>query len=169
MKTLMMTLLSLMTWTTEPLGITTCEGDYVVNDMNGDGFVSIVGDIELFVESIFAGPEADDLCPPPGCTCRGDCNQDGVFTLVGDVGCFVDCVFLGACDPCGAVLINDMNDDGAVNVFDVELWDDCIYEGYCACPPPGCTCRGDCNGDGEFTEEGDGECFVDCVFNGDCL
>ncbi len=69
----------------------------VLHDVNGDGFVSILGDVPCFVDCLFFGN-----CPPQGaCSgrypCACDCNGDGFCSILGDVPCFVDCVFFNQC------------------------------------------------------------------------
>ena len=75
------------------------EDSCLTHDMNWDGFVSIVGDVQPFVNVVYFGdyawyeqqfPGLDPICP-------GDCNGDGFLSIVGDVGCFVDCVYFGNC------------------------------------------------------------------------
>jgi hypothetical protein len=65
----------------------------MLHDWNGDGIVSIVGDVPPFVDCVYFGN-----CPPdyvPLC----DCNGDGICSIIGDVPCFVDCVYFGNCGP----------------------------------------------------------------------
>jgi len=63
------------------------------HDWNGDGIVSIVGDVPPFVDCVYFGncPEGIDVIAV------GDCNGDGIVSIVGDVPCFVDCVYFGDC------------------------------------------------------------------------
>jgi hypothetical protein len=65
------------------------------HDWNGDGIVSIVGDVPPFVDCVYFSncpdwPEAQLLQV-------GDCNGDGILSIVGDMPCFVDCVYFGNC------------------------------------------------------------------------
>jgi hypothetical protein len=60
-------------------------------DWNGDGFISIVGDVPPFVDCVYFGN-----CPPDAVG-TGDCNHDGIVSIVGDVPCFVDCVYFRNC------------------------------------------------------------------------
>lgn len=63
----------------------------LLHDWNGDGIISIVGDVPPFVDCVYFGtcpPQHVELC---------DCNGDGLCTIVGDVPCFVDCVYFGNC------------------------------------------------------------------------
>ena len=71
----------------------------VLFDMNYDGFVSIVGDVEPFVKVVYFNdlnwyeqnfPGKDPICP-------GDGNGDGFISIVGDVQPFVNCVYFGNC------------------------------------------------------------------------
>jgi hypothetical protein len=67
----------------------------VLHDWNGDGIVSIVGDVPPFVNCVYFQncpdwPEARRLAV-------GDCNHDGLISIVGDVPCFVDCVYFQNC------------------------------------------------------------------------
>jgi hypothetical protein len=61
------------------------------HDWNGDGIVSIIGDVPPFVQCVYFGN-----CPP-GAPAVGDCNHDGILSIIGDVPCFVDCVYFGNC------------------------------------------------------------------------
>ena len=72
---------------------------YVKSDMNWDGFVSIVGDVEPFVKVVYNNdlawyqnhfPGKDQVLP-------GDCSGDGFLSIIGDVPCFVNCVYFGNC------------------------------------------------------------------------
>jgi hypothetical protein len=65
----------------------------VACDWNGDGLVSIVGDVPPFVDCVYFGncPSDVDLLAV------GDCNEDGILSIIGDVPCFVDCVYFGDC------------------------------------------------------------------------
>ena len=64
-----------------------------LHDWNGDGIVSIVGDVPPFVQCVYFGN-----CPGGVDTIAvGDCNGDGFLSLIGDVPCFVDCVYFGSC------------------------------------------------------------------------
>ena len=60
-------------------------------DWNGDGIMSIVGDVTAFIQCCYFGD-----CPA-GFTCVCDCNHDGICSIIGDVPCFVDCVYFGNC------------------------------------------------------------------------
>ena len=62
-----------------------------LHDWNGDGLVSIIGDVPPFVDCVYFGD-----CPGDAVG-RGDCNGDGFVSIVGDVPCFVDCVYFGSC------------------------------------------------------------------------
>ena len=63
------------------------------HDWNGDGIVSIVGDVPPFVNCVYF-----QSCPDGVDTIAvGDCNDDGILSIVGDVPCFVDCVYFGNC------------------------------------------------------------------------
>jgi hypothetical protein len=65
--------------------------DVTLHDWNGDGIVSIVGDVPPFVDCVYFGN-----CPPDAVG-KGDCNHDGIISIIGDVPCFVDCVYFGNC------------------------------------------------------------------------
>ncbi|MEN6425147.1 MAG: hypothetical protein ABFE13_07280 [Phycisphaerales bacterium] len=68
---------------------------YARNDWNGDGIVSIVGDVPPFVQCVYF-----DTCPAwpeERLLCVGDCNRDGILSIVGDVPCFVNCVYFSNC------------------------------------------------------------------------
>ncbi len=60
-----------------------------LHDWNGDGFVSIIGDVPPFVQCVYFN----------NCTSGvdtigvGDCNHDGILSIIGDVPCFVECVY----------------------------------------------------------------------------
>jgi len=65
----------------------------LLHDWNGDGIVSIIGDVPPFVQCVYfsnclAWPEEQLLAV-------GDCNGDGIISIIGDVPCFVDCVYVG--------------------------------------------------------------------------
>jgi hypothetical protein len=65
------------------------------HDWNGDGLVSIVGDVPPFVDSVYFGN-----CPdwsPEQLPQMGDCSGDKIVSIVGDVPCFVDCAYFGNC------------------------------------------------------------------------
>jgi len=65
----------------------------VLHDWNGDGIISIVGDVPPFVDCVYFGN-----CPYGIDTIAvGDCNGDGILSIVGDVPCFVSCVYFGNC------------------------------------------------------------------------
>ena len=67
----------------------------VLHDWNGDGIVSIIGDVPPFVNCVYF-----QNCPDvPGnqLLSIGDCNGDGILSIIGDVPCFVDCVYFGNC------------------------------------------------------------------------
>ena len=65
----------------------------MLHDWNGDGIVSIVGDVPPFVNCVYFGncPDGVDKVSV------GDCNGDGIVSIIGDVPCFVDCVYFGNC------------------------------------------------------------------------
>ncbi|MCH7921085.1 MAG: carboxypeptidase regulatory-like domain-containing protein [Planctomycetes bacterium] len=67
----------------------------VLHDWNGDGIVSIIGDVPPFVNCVYF-----QSCPDvPGnqLLSIGDCNGDGILSIIGDVPCFVECVYFGNC------------------------------------------------------------------------
>ena len=67
--------------------------EYLLHDWNGDGFISIIGDVPPFVNCVYF-----QSCPDGVDTIAvGDCNDDGILSIVGDVPCFVDCVYFGNC------------------------------------------------------------------------
>jgi hypothetical protein len=61
----------------------------VLHDWNGDGIVSIIGDVPPFVQCVYFNNCSGDIDP----VAVGDCNGDGFISIVGDVPCFVDCVY----------------------------------------------------------------------------
>jgi hypothetical protein len=63
------------------------------HDWNGDGIVSIVGDVPPFVQCVYFGSCPGGVDP----VTVGDCNHDGIISIVGDVPCFVNCVYFGNC------------------------------------------------------------------------
>jgi hypothetical protein len=65
----------------------------LLHDWNGDGIVSIVGDVPLFVNCVYFQNCPGDIDP----IAVGDCNSDGILSIIGDVPCFVDCVYFGNC------------------------------------------------------------------------
>ena len=68
---------------------------WIMHDWNGDGIVSIVGDVPAFVNCVYFGN-----CPDwsqERLLAVGDCNGDGIVSIVGDVPCLVDCVYFGNC------------------------------------------------------------------------
>ncbi len=71
-------------------------------DMNGDGFLSIVGDVGTFVRVVYAGDYEwyEQQFPGRDPICRGDCNCDGVLSIAGDTACFTNCVYFGECPEC---------------------------------------------------------------------
>ena len=73
---------------------TALEPEVAPHDWNGDGIVSIVGDVPPFVNCVYFlnCPHDVDLIAV------GDCNGDGILSIIGDVPCFVDCVYFGHCD-----------------------------------------------------------------------
>lgn len=64
------------------------------HDWNGDGIISIVGDVPPFVQCAYFGQCPDGI----DAIAVGDCNGDGILSIVGDVPCFVNCVYFGNCD-----------------------------------------------------------------------
>jgi len=77
--------------------------DCILYDMNGDGFVSILGDVPCFVDFVFFSIDQ----PNPVCAgevpCACDGNQDGFCSIIGDVPGFVDCLFFNQCsEPANA-------------------------------------------------------------------
>jgi len=60
-------------------------------DWNGDGIISIIGDVPPFVLCLYFGTCSDDA------VILGDCNRDGIVSIIGDVPCFVNCVYFGNC------------------------------------------------------------------------
>jgi hypothetical protein len=65
----------------------------LLHDWNGDGIISIVGDVPPFVNCVYFGNCPGGVDP----VTVGDCNHDGIVSIVGDVPCFVDCVYFGDC------------------------------------------------------------------------
>ena len=65
----------------------------LLHDWNGDGIVSIVGDVPPFVDCAYFQNCPGGIDP----IAVGDCNGDGILSIVGDVPCFVDCVYFGNC------------------------------------------------------------------------
>ncbi|MEN6425146.1 MAG: SBBP repeat-containing protein [Phycisphaerales bacterium] len=65
----------------------------VLHDWNGDGIVSIVGDVPAFVQCVYFSTCPDDV----DTIAVGDCNHDGILSIVGDVPCFVQCVYFDDC------------------------------------------------------------------------
>jgi parallel beta-helix repeat protein len=63
------------------------------HDWNGDGIVSIVGDVPPFLDCVYFQNCPGDV----DAVAVGDCNGDGILSIVGDVPCFVDCVYFGDC------------------------------------------------------------------------
>ncbi len=72
-------------------------GGCLLYDMNGDGFISIIGDVPFFVNCVYFG-QCDCPCDS-SCMAPGDCNGDGFLSIIGDVPCFVECVYFGNCGP----------------------------------------------------------------------
>ncbi|MEN6575279.1 MAG: hypothetical protein ABFD90_02965 [Phycisphaerales bacterium] len=64
-----------------------------LHDWNGDGIVSIVGDVPPFVQCVYFNDCPDDM----DTIAVGDCNGDGILSIVGDVPCFVECVYFSDC------------------------------------------------------------------------
>ena len=60
-------------------------------DINGDGIVTLIGDVPPFVDCVYFG-NCDGVA-------SGNCdiNGDGIVTLIGDVPPFVDCAYFGNC------------------------------------------------------------------------
>ncbi len=75
------------TWT--GLKIITGTENWVLHDWNGDGIVSIIGDVPPFVQCVYFNNCPSGVDP----LTVGDCNQDGILSIIGDVPCFVDCVY----------------------------------------------------------------------------
>ncbi len=68
-----------------------CQAEcYMLFDMNGDGIITAVGDVEPFVDYVFF---FEDNCPPPGCEARADGDGSGTVNVVGDLPVFADCLF----------------------------------------------------------------------------
>lgn len=67
--------------------------EYLLHDWNGDGFISIIGDVPPFVNCVYFQNCPGGVDP----IAVGDCNDDGILSIVGDVPCFVDCVYFGNC------------------------------------------------------------------------
>ncbi|MEN6425148.1 MAG: SBBP repeat-containing protein [Phycisphaerales bacterium] len=67
--------------------------DVLLHDWNGDGIVSIVGDVPPFVRCVYFSDCPDDV----DTIAVGDCNHDGILSIVGDVPCFVECVYFSNC------------------------------------------------------------------------
>jgi hypothetical protein len=65
-------------------------------DWNGDGIVSIIGDVPPFVDCVYFGNCPD--WPQDKLLGVGDCNYDGILSIIGDVPCFVNCVYFGNCE-----------------------------------------------------------------------
>jgi hypothetical protein len=65
----------------------------LLNDWNGDGFISIVGDVPPFVQCVYFSNCAGVADP----IAVGDCNHDGINSIIGDVPCFVDCAYFQNC------------------------------------------------------------------------
>jgi len=63
------------------------------HDWNGDGIVSIVGDVPPFVNCVYFSNCPGGVDPAT----FGDCNHDGIISIVGDVPCFVQCVYFADC------------------------------------------------------------------------
>lgn len=65
-------------------------------DMNWDGFVSIIGDVPAFVQTVYYGEydAYEQQFPGKNPALPGDCNGDGVLNL-DDVSGFVDRVYFG--------------------------------------------------------------------------
>lgn len=70
---------------------------YVPCDMNWDGMVSIVGDIQPFVRVVYFGDcdWYEQNFPGRNPVLPGDGNGDGVLSIVGDVAEFVEAVYFG--------------------------------------------------------------------------
>ena len=66
---------------------------WVRHDWNGDGIVSIVGDVPPFVNCVYFQDCPGDMDK----VAIGDCNNDGLISIIGDVPCFVGCVYFEAC------------------------------------------------------------------------
>ncbi|MEN6425143.1 MAG: hypothetical protein ABFE13_07260 [Phycisphaerales bacterium] len=69
------------------------DGPCLLHDWNGDGIISIVGDVPPFVQCVYFNDCPDDM----DTLCVGDCNGDGILSIVGDVPCFVECVYFNDC------------------------------------------------------------------------
>ncbi|MBN1506080.1 MAG: LEPR-XLL domain-containing protein [Sedimentisphaerales bacterium] len=71
---------------------------YTIGDMNWDGYVSIVGDVPVFVRVTYFGDYDwyEQQFPGKNPALPGDCNGDGVLSLIGDVPGFVDRVYFGS-------------------------------------------------------------------------
>ena len=61
----------------------------LLHDWNGDGIISIIGDVPGFVQCVYFDNWPSDVDP----IAVGDCNGDGIISIVGDVPGFVDCVY----------------------------------------------------------------------------
>jgi len=73
--------------------ITDDDPSVTLHDWNGDGIISIVGDVPPFVQCVYFGNCPDGV----GTIAVGDCNADGILSIVGDVPCFVQCVYFNNC------------------------------------------------------------------------
>ncbi len=68
---------------------TTTTAGASLHDWNGDGIVSIIGDVPPFVQCVYF-----NNCPTGvDAIAVGDCNHDGILSIIGDVPCFVNCVY----------------------------------------------------------------------------
>ncbi len=65
----------------------------LAHDWNGDGILSIIGDVPGFVNCVYFENCPDGINPID----VGDCNKDGIISIIGDVPCFVECVYFGNC------------------------------------------------------------------------
>lgn len=76
-----------------PVSVIDVQQQAILNDWNGDGIISIVGDVPPFVDCVYFQNCPGGIDP----IAIGDCNDDGILSIVGDVPCFVDCVYFGTC------------------------------------------------------------------------
>lgn len=97
---------------------------YIGRDGNGDLFVDQVQDCSPYVDcngQIYGPSQPDCNGDCGGVALRGDLNSDTAQTLY-DGGMYVDAILDASLTPAAC---NDLNDDGAIDVFDAALLTDC--------------------------------------------
>ena len=102
---------------TAALVIDIADESYLPNDWNGDGIISIIGDVPPFVEAVYFGQYPD--WPQEKLLAIGDVNGDGILSIIGDVPGFVNRVYFGQV-ALEQSAFDDLSPDDDTDVLDAE-------------------------------------------------